>query len=394
MRQKDVSAKGATLTDSAWRLFLALKLLDLLMQDNGCSLATDSQALKLLDELRRADLLGSDFPTLFKRVRENKTTFSLKGFFSHERSAKESDTVSTLHLGDALLTLIAGAQSDNHFLLSIDGLDRIIDDNDAYWLTLAALLRVGDDLFRRLLQASIDIRILVMCRSDVFRRIRFADADKIAADSSIFVDWSTEQTVPSDSPLWDYLAKKARVSPEALISSFPAEVTVGQRSARPRQIPTPEYLIQATRSTPREMSSLMKRLQGELPSNGYLTSERIRSAVDTFATRDLLSVVTAEATGLLHDQLQDHLADILSALPSASGLTEGKLAEAVTSVGLAPSLTGELAQFMFLAGLLGNHDPRTGYVQFYHRRDTYKFRRQGPWQLHRGLMYAFNIPFN
>ena len=46
-----------------------------------------------------------------------------------------------------------------------------------------------------------------------------------------------------------------------------------------------------------------------------------------------------------------------------------------------------------MAGLLGNYDPRTGYIQFYHRRDTYKFRRTGPWQLHRALMYAFNVPY-
>jgi energy-coupling factor transporter ATP-binding protein EcfA2 len=393
MPNKDVTAQGATLTDSAWRLFLALQLLDLLIRDQSCSLSSDPQAVKLVEDLRRADLLGRDFPSLFKRVRENKTTISLKGLVSHERSSRQSDEITTLHLGEALLKLISGASSDNHFLLSIDGLDRIINDNEAYWLTLAALLRVGDELFRRLLTASIDIRLLVMCRSDVFRRIRFADADKIAADSSIFVDWGAEQTIPADSPLWDYLATKAGIDAGLLLSFFPEEVIVGQRSGRPRSIKSPEYLIQATRSTPREMSSLMRRIQGEVPPKGYPTSDRIRSAVDIFATRDLLSTVIAEATGLLHDQLQDNLADIVSSLPTASNLTLDSLAEAIRLADVDPSLTGELAQFMFLAGLLGNYDPRTGYVQFYHRRDTYKFKRNGPWQLHRGLMYAFNIPF-
>ena len=47
-----------------------------------------------------------------------------------------------------------------------------------------------------------------------------------------------------------------------------------------------------------------------------------------------------------------------------------------------------------MAGLIGNYDRNTGYIQFYHRRDTYKFKRTGPWQLHRGLMYAFNIPYS
>ncbi|MFG1818373.1 P-loop ATPase, Sll1717 family [Kribbella sp. NPDC049174] len=394
MRTKDVTAQGAALTDSAWRLFLCLQILDLLSQDHGCSLSSDHQVLKLIDDLRRADLLGQDFPSIFKRVRENKTTISLKGIISHERSSRDSDEISAAHLGEALLRLIVNARSSSHFLLSIDGLDRIISENEAYWLTLAALLRVGDELFRRLLPAEIDIRLLVMCRSDVFRRIRFADADKIAADSSIFVDWGAEQTIPADSPLWDYLASKAEISADQLLAFFPENITVGQRSQRPRPIPSAEYLIQSTRSTPREMTGLMRRIQEEVPPRGYVTPERVRNAVDTFATRDLLSIVTAEATGILHEHLQDHLADILPSLPAASNLTESSMVEAVTAVGLNASLTPELTQFMFMAGLLGNYDPRTGYVQFYHRRNTYKFKRQGPWQLHRGLMYAFNIPFS
>lgn len=213
LTQKLVSEQATGLTDAAWRLFIALRFFDLLMQDKSCSITHESEARKLRAELARLGLLESDFPTVLRKVRENKVSVSLKGLLTGERSSKDSEEVPVVSLGEGLTRLILRAESANHFLLSIDGLDRIISKNPAYWLTLAALLRVGDDMHRRLLSARADIRLLVMCRSDVFRSIHFADADKIAGDAAIFIDWGAPQTVPADSRLWDYLAAKAEISP-------------------------------------------------------------------------------------------------------------------------------------------------------------------------------------
>lgn len=139
---------------------------------------------------------------------------------------------------------------------------------------------------------------------------------------------------------------------------------------------------------------LMRRLQSEVLMGGYVTGERVRLAVDNFASRDLLTTVTAEATGMLHEDLQENIESILSSLPAATNVTLEHVTIAVKNANLSSTLASELAEFLFLAGLLGNYDPQTGYVQFCHRRDTYKFRREGPWTLHKGLMYAFNIPYS
>lgn len=393
--QKLVSEQATGITDSAWRLYISIRFFELLMQDASCSVGRDPLAVGLAKQLSDVGLMASDFPTVLRKVRENKFSISLKGFVGGEHTTKVSDQVPVSKLGEALQRIIVDAESDNQFILSIDGLDRIIGDNRAYWLTLAALLRVGDDYHLKLRRARSSIRILVMCRSDVFRKIRFADADKISGDSTLFVDWGAQQTVPRDSPLWDYLAAKATISPEALLSLFPGFIEVGLRSKdKVRRFASAEYLLTSTRSTPREMTMLMKRLQSEVPPKGLVTSDRVRSAVDYFASRDLLTTVAAECTGILEDAISDRLEDILSGFEAASNVGPEDIRRAMSAAGVDESLAGDFAEFLFLAGLLGNYDPQTGYIQFYHRRDTYKFKRSGPWQLHRGLMYAFNIPFS
>lgn len=390
---KLVSSQQGTTTEQAWRLFLTLRMFDLLLKDQSCSLLQDAQVSRLHKDLQAAGLVGSDYPTILRRVRENKIKIGYRGTGA-ESGSRVTDDLPVAQVSEAILRIILAARSENHFVLSIDGLDRIIGDNPSYWHTLAALLRVGDELHGKFSSAEADLRIFVMCRSDVLRRIRFADADKITGDSALFVDWGAQLTIPRDSSLWDYLASKAGISVEQLFAYFPDAVTVGERGRRPKKISTAEYLLHFTRSTPREMTLLMKRIQEQLPAHGYVTPERIRAAADEFASRDLLSIVNAESTGILHDQLGDRLEEIISEIASAGRVDKKGLAEAVKSAGLDERLTSELAEFLFMAGLLGNADPNTGYFQFYHRRDTYKFKREGPWALHNALMYAFNKSYS
>jgi hypothetical protein len=389
---KLASDETAGTTAAAWRLFLTLRMFELVVKDQSCSLARDPAVLQLAARLRSAGLTPGDFPTLLRRVRENKTSVSIKGFVGRDWIDKDTSEIAASHVGEALTELLVQMTSDNHFLLVIDGLDRIISDNSAYWRTLAALIVVADDLHKKFQQAAADLRILVMCRSDVFRMIHFADSDKIAGDSVLYIDWGAQQTKRSDSPLWDYIARKAEITTDELFSLLPDKVTVGQRAGNPRSIRIADYLLDFTRSTPREMALLMQQIQLATPTNGYVTEDRVREAADAFASRDLLTIVNAEATGIVKSEFREgKLAEVISGLPAAVGITLQDFSRVIRMVGLNDELAGSLTEFLFMAGLIGNYDNDTGYVQFYHRRDTYKFRRQGPWILHVGLMYAFNI---
>lgn len=394
LTKKLVPQQASAITDSAWRLFLGIRFLELLMQDQSSDAHQEGRLGRLHSELVSTGLAESDFPTVLRKVRENRLSFKVAQI-GLETVTTSADEIAISTLGAAIQKQILAVQSANHFMLVVDGLDRIVSDNDSYWLTLAALLRVGDEYHRRFVSAKADLRLLVMCRSDVFRRIQFADADKIAIDSAKSIDWSAHLTKPVDSPLWDYLAAKAKISVQGLLDLFPSDVAVGQRqSDKSRQIPILEYLISSTRSTPREMSSLMRRLQEVMPPGGFITSERVREAVDLFASRDLLTMLVAEATGLIEAQVGRRLGELLSHLPAATYVERSDIEAALQTSELSTELAGELCEFLFLAGVLGNYDPRTGYVQFYHRRDTYGFKAKGPWHLHKGLMYALNIPYS
>lgn len=388
--KKLVSEEVSSLTDAAWKLFIGIRLLDSLIADNGCNLCRDSQVLKFINDLRKAGLASDDYPQVLRRVRERKGSVSLPKFVSVEFGSTDSDSLSPGQLGDAILKVVEQAETPNRHLLSIDGLDKAIGENDAYWRTLAALIRVGDSICRRLqLVANQSVYILIMCRSDVFRRIRFSDAPKIASDSGVQMEWGTEAQNPLDVQLWEYIARKAEVDVDPLLSLLPEYIRVGGGN----KIYTPKYLLEFTRYTPRDMSLLFTSIQRHVYAYRQATSAQVRAGADRFASNDLLNEIESEATGLLPETVLSRFEQILSALP-AHIFDKPELERSMSEAGVSGEISvDEFGEYLFLQGAIGNYRQDSGYVQFYHRRNTAGFNRRGPWMLQTGLTYALNVPF-
>ncbi|WP_416979337.1 P-loop ATPase, Sll1717 family [Streptomyces sp. T028] len=388
--KKLVSDEVSTLTDAAWKLFLGVRLLDSLIGDNACSLSQDPKVLQFVSELRKAGLASDDYPQVLRRVRERKGGVKIP-YASYDVTARDSDIVSPGQLGDAIINMIASAKTPNRHLLAIDGLDKAIGDNDAYWRTLAALIRVGDKVTRKFLTAgNRNVYLMIMCRSDVFRRVDFADAPKIAADSGIHMDWGAELQDFREVLLWDYLARKAEIDRDQLLTLLPDYVYVGAD----RPISAPKYILDFTRYTPRDMTELFRSIQSRAKVYRPLTGEQLRAAADSFANNHLLHEIKSESVGLLPGEATKRLEQVLSCLPSRI-FDKSDLTQALSEADLSDKIPlSEFGEYLFLQGAIGNYRADRGYVQFYHRRNTAAFDRRGPWVLHTGLTYALNLPFS
>ena len=234
--------------------------------------------------------------------------------------------------------------------------------------------------------------VLILCRSDVFRHTNFADAPKISADGAVHIEWHAEAANPEEVLLWDFLAMKAEIDTEALLDLLPKIVKVGQRQDRP--IPTLQFILESTRYTPRDLTVFFNTLKQDLQEHEPITGRRVRAAADRFATNHLLHELKAESSGLLDPAIVKGLDGIFSGLPSRKFTLED-LARSIEDEGVAEQITPrELGEYLFAQGVVGNFDPRSGYIQFYHRRDTYLFSRRGPYMLHPSVVRAFNLPWN
>ncbi|WP_426724914.1 P-loop ATPase, Sll1717 family [Curtobacterium flaccumfaciens] len=385
--KKLVSADVAFLTDSAWRLFLGVRLLESLAQDSESTVANDPSALRLLDQLREAGLASDDYPNVLRRVRERKIFAGISSTLGETRVEVDTGVLSAGQIGDAIVRLVMNDKTPNRHLLSIDGLDKAITQNDAYWQTLAALIRVADQINRRLARTT-HAYVMVMCRSDVFRRVAFADGPKIAADSSETIEWGAEAARPREVELWNYLARKSGLSEGELFRYLPRSVKVGEQGA----VSTDRYILDFTRYTPRDMSVLFRQLQ-KTSASAPIQGAEVRKAADQFASTHLLQEILAEANGLLPPLVIDRIPNVLTGLRRT--FNKQQFDAAIRSAGIEEFTDSQrLGEYLFLQGALGNYRPDVQYVQFYHRRDAYTFSARGPWILHTGLAYALNLPWS
>lgn len=385
---KLVSADVSTMTDTAWKLFIGVRFLEALIGDAGSSLSHDSQAGRLLSELQAAGLASDDYPRVLRSVRDKKGGFDFK-LLHGDVGSQETDSLSPGQVADALLRLIVTVRTPNRHLLIIDGLDKAITANESYWLTVGALIRVVDHVTRLAQESQANIFLMLLCRSDVFRRVRFADAPKIAADGGLHIGWLAEAADAKEVLLWDFLGRKAGLTKQEIWSYLPTSVRVGKQGGEE----TLRYLLNFTRYTPRDMSLLFRSLQ-ESGGSGRLTGAQVRQGADHFASQHLLAEMIAEAVGLLPAKVVDRLESILGSAKKRV-ITKAQLKKMIADQGLADEIDEfQLGEYLFLQGAIGNYRPAEGYVQFFHRRDAAKYSAAGPWVLHTGLVYANNIPWS
>ncbi|WIB59666.1 hypothetical protein DEJ13_14640 [Curtobacterium sp. MCLR17_007] len=387
-----VSHDVTTATDAAWRLFIAIKFLSSLSRDNGSSIARDTKAAALMQKLEDVGLADRDYPNVLRKVRERKISAGFSALFSglgmnagREDRAWESDQWSPAQIANALLALVLRDETVSRHLLSIDGLDKSIGDNRAYWDTVASLIRVGNELNTRFTGSN--LYLLIMCRSDVFRRVRFSDSAEILADSSIRIEWGSEAADVKDVALWDYLAKKAEISKQDLIGTVPRSVPVGSGG----HVPGLRFLVESTRYTPRDFSMLFQSIQSQTLKGQLPTASSVRKARDEFARNHFLNELESEAHGLLKDEVITAIPRFFSALKKRR-VNRNQFADAFKAASMPEALPlAELGEYLYIQGALGNYDPNSGYTQFYHRRDANQFNPHGPWELHTSLVYAFNL---
>lgn len=155
---KLVGEQSQGITTAAWKLYIALQLSAFVMADNSNQLSRSSGFIKLWKDLSQAGLVSessvtADFPTVLRRVRENKMQFSFK-LLGGSTTSRNNDEISVSQLGSSLVDIILSSSTDTHYQLMIDGLDRIISDNSAYWLSISSLLMAASDIHTQILSHS------------------------------------------------------------------------------------------------------------------------------------------------------------------------------------------------------------------------------------------------
>lgn len=280
----------------SWQWVLSLALLTQVRLDHAGSFHQDEQFFQATTVLEKVGLLeNSELKdiVLTSRKREVKVEIAKSLGIAYAEGAPEP--ITPISLAQRIQALLLRFRSPNKHLLFIDGLDDVLTSKDIQFEVLSGLIEAAGRINEEARSVGCPIKIVVLCRTDLFEQIPNPNKNKIRQSRGLELDWFGDLPSPAQSPLFKMIRLRATLaghSGDVYGEYFPAAIA-GK--------PVHEYLLNNTRHTPRDLIALMLEIQRNYRGK-RLAEPDIRSAVKNYAKKFLVPELKDELTGYISEK--------------------------------------------------------------------------------------------
>lgn len=319
----------------AWRLLLLIKILENLANDRNAICGKKEIFDAVVLALNKEGLMPiKNLSSLVTRTANVKIKAQLINLLNIELSSTYSNAELGLHSAIAMIEdLVYSFTECSEQYIIIDGLDDILTSREIQFTTIAALLNQAKDLNKSLRMSNLPIKIIVLCRTDIFERLHDPNKNKIRQDCSFSFNWYMEGVTTHEN---NGLVKIANIRTSLV---YPNCTNLFESFFPPNINNEDIYtcLLEYTRHTPRDfiqlLISIQKNCEGE-----KVRQKDVENGLKYYSVEYFLPEIKDEMDGYLTDNDIDNIIKILSAnrkiefnfndiLPVAEqfGLTKEKL---------------------------------------------------------------------
>jgi len=295
----------------AWRWLLLTYALSILMDDTAakCELQQEfDDAIKLLTQTGLFPL--TNISDLVRKTNTSSFKAAMKAFSYEHTTQKESVQVSLYFAIDYIKKLIISFKEEHNHLIIIDGLDEILTTREVQYAAIAALMNEARDLNSFFLKNNITIKILLLCRTDIFERLPDPNKNKIRQDCSFSLSWYYEGL---DKRRCD-LVKLANLRTQM---RYP-EVKDLFNTFFPKQFnheDTVTILLEYTRHTPRDFLQLLNCIQRQCKGNRVVYND-INNGLKVYSSEYFLPEIKDEMVGYIPADCIDEIINIFAVMRS------------------------------------------------------------------------------
>lgn len=386
--------KGETEPESryptAWAWILLLYLLDSFNKDNGRRHLDEQAFQKAFADLRHLGLVPR--PDLRRAVlTSSKTTFGaelLKVGIKLERATERQDTTDLVFFVDSLKLIASAMRGPSKHLLVIDGLDDILGKRDIRFEAISALVFEANRLNQTFARDNVPAKVIVLCRTDLFERLPGANTNKLRQDAAIALDWYRDTNNPAESDLIRLVNHRASLSAakptDVFATFFPHQLD--RRDLR-------SFFLDLTRHTPRDMISLMRKMQS-FASSEIMSRDAVLKAAGAYSKDYFLPEIKNELSGYIKDEHIQIVIDLLGSLRKREFWVKDVEEQARRN-----NVTKDLdiracLRHLFECSAMGNVETRTSGVThftFRYRNRHSAFSVDKKVLLHSGIWKALNL---
>lgn len=295
-------------TRIAWRWLLMIKTLSLQKTDT-CAKSTRTDELeKTINILTQAGLFPVlDISSLVSKSSTNTFKASIKAFSAERTTTTENASVSLEMMLDYVEGLTLSFTEGQQQLLIIDGLDDILTTRNDQYIATAALINEVKFLNAKFKQHNIPIKIIVLCRTDIFERLPDPNKNKIRRDNAFLFNWYQEGVENQENcGLVQIANKRAKITypdiEDMFTEFFPT--TYHRKNVR-------SALLDMTRHTPRDFMQLLISIQNNCQGSKVTLSD-IERGFKEYSQNYFVPEIKDEMSGYIAVELQDPILNLLA----------------------------------------------------------------------------------
>ncbi len=381
----------------AWFWLLLLRILESLRLDEA-AMAEDAdfhrsiRALTKLGFLPARDLRTIVLTSVTKQLKVNLP--KIAEFVTERRY--ETPTLALDQLVNYMLSLVSQFRSEAKHVLIIDGLDEVLALTRQHYEAIAAMLTAVARLNTEFRRWDAPVKVVVLCRLDLFDRIPGANKNKLRRDWGVELDWYHDPRQPDASALMQLANLRASVS-------LGKQCNVMQRYFPPtmREGETRRVLLDHTRHTPRDFGQLLASIQSITrasvrPRQSVLARDQIISGLRDYSIAYFLPEIRDELDGYLGTATVEKVISTLAATRQRE-FQFSELAAAAETVDASNLELDDVVRALFDCSALGVIQKRrtakgsSTYFTFKYRNHNSSVSMNERFILHRGVWKALNL---
>jgi hypothetical protein len=377
---------------TAWGWLLLIKLFGSLANDEGVSLDGSTEISAALRALKSMGFLP--VPELKKVAAiSSKAAFKLQIPMVFEGTIQRdmSDSEARIPLFTERLAQIACSNrgSARHILV-IDGLDDILTKREVQYQSLAALTLEVSRLNLVFQRARAKLKIVLLCRTDLYERLPGANKNKTRQDAAVVLDWYHDPRNIDESHLLKLATRRAQLSVPEINDLIEQYFPTG---LDPRQQSTKVFLLEHTRHTPRDFLQLLTHVQMFSTGPGKLTRAQVLSGLREYSINYFLPEIKDELVGYIPEEQLDPAIGLIGSLRKREFTFSELQQKAAAYTAFRDIDLHALLRALFECSAAGNVQTRrrTTYFTFRFRNRNSALSLDDRIILHRGMWKSMNL---
>lgn len=277
---------------TAWAWLLLLYVLQSLDEDQGVIHPDAELWRRSIAALKEAGMLGGeDISALVKRTTKRGFRVGIPKVLEMERSQEANADGDISVYVETIKTLLRNIRTESRHIIVIDGLDDIITKRELQFTSIGSLILETARLNEMFHEIGLCVKIIILCRTDLFERTSNANKNKARQDYAVELDWYHDPREPLKSLLVQVANTRASLSLKRSVDVFseffPQEVD--------RSSPV-TYCLEMTRHTPRDFLQLLAHVQ-KFSDGGKLTTDQVKSGLRDYSIKYFLPELKDELNG-------------------------------------------------------------------------------------------------